>query len=979
MADIVSTNNVSLSTLMANIQLYRYNPSNIQRAILEHLDAITQGKVNIVDPTNPFIFLLEASCVNTAAAMAENKINLQKQYPKLSQTTDDLYIHMSDRDFVGLFSTPSSTKFTWMIQYSSLLGQMVENTTESCMKATIPRNTTVGIDDITFSLQYPIDIRLYSNDELQVSFDGTTTTPLQTLSTNIIPSRLITDKSGVQWLIFQVEMFQFEIKPSFFTVQSSTLFQETISYSDSYYYCRAFYRNSTATAWTEMSVSLTDQVYDPLTPTAIVQPNDQTQELSVFIPPVYITSGLIDGDIRIDVYQTKGTLQLDTSNFALTAFKTTLLAIDTDNDVTVYTNALNNVSFIAYSAEFVSSGSEGLSFSSLREQVIYNSTGLVDPPITNVQLASEVTIDGFSIVKNVDVVTNRIFLATQNLPSPTNSNLVTPANLTIDTFITTMDKLSLIDTVAKNTNRMTILSKTLYKSTNGQLSIVPQATVTSLKNLPQLTLCSNINSNSYLYSPFYYVLDNSDSEFVVRPYHLDAPTLSSLSFISQNSTAGMSVNTSSFGISKTDTGYRIAIEVTSDAFYKALADKYVQAQLCYIPEGEVNLAYITGTIQGLNSTSGERIITFDIETNWDLNSSDELILTNFKMFANEVSLTATPLSNTFTILWTTSSVPVNFVADSANKKIGSFLLPSGAVVVTEETMDINFGYALTNLWNRSRSVASQDSYQTYTADVPMTYDADVYQKDPVTGSEILIDAAGNASLVLLHNKGETVLDDSGNIVYAHRKGDVVLVDGSPVAVSDIYTERMVDLLLVDGAYFFVTDSAYAAYRTEIASTLNTWITDTLSNIQSRLLDKTEIYYHPTTAIGSVEVQVSQGNTTTIESRQSFKVVLYVTTSVYEDTKLRQQLITTTIKQLNSGIQATTVSIDDMVVAMKKAYGQSVISVSLSGLGGSMEYNSLTLTNQNQTLSLNKILKPQDDGTLIVSEDVDIQFIEYKSS
>ena len=65
--------------------------------------------------------------------------------------------------------------------------------------------------------------------------------------------------------------------------------------------------------------------------------------------------------------------------------------------------------------------------------------------------------------------------------------------------------------------------------------------------------------------------------------------------------------------------------------------------------------------------------------------------------------------------------------------------------------------------------------------------------------------------------------------------------------------------------------------------------------------------------------------------------------------------------------------------MKAAFDGSVVSVSVKGLGGSANYDTVTLVNKNESLSLNKFLVAQDDGTLIVVEDVSIQFIEYTTN
>ena len=80
MTDITASKSVAIQTLVDNLTTYRYNPSGIQRVMLDYLNEITAGEVNVVDPTNPFVFLMESSAVNTSLAITENLINLRKQY-----------------------------------------------------------------------------------------------------------------------------------------------------------------------------------------------------------------------------------------------------------------------------------------------------------------------------------------------------------------------------------------------------------------------------------------------------------------------------------------------------------------------------------------------------------------------------------------------------------------------------------------------------------------------------------------------------------------------------------------------------------------------------------------------------------------------------------------------------------------------------------------------------------------------------------
>ena len=979
MATVTATTGTPLSSVLSDIQKYKFNPSNIQRVILDHLDHITDGLIDIVDPSTPFVFLLEMSSVNASAAMTESMTNLRKQYPVLSQTVDEIYPHMSDKDFVNLFATPSKANFTFMIQKVSLLNKLLDVPSENCKKVTIARNTEIKFDDFIFSLQYPIDIRQYTNDEIQISYDTRKVSPLQALSTNIIPKIIKKDSDGNEWVTFTVEMNQFNIVTTHFALQHATVFQENILYNDSYYYCRAFFKKDASSTWSEMKTTLTDQVYDPYVPTVVVKPNDETKTLSLFIPPVYMTSGLIDGNLRIDIYETKGNLNLDTSNYLITSFSTSLLAVDEENDTDEYTAAMSNVTYIAYTNDFVSGGSDAITFSDLRTNVINNSIGYFEQPITNVQLVATTQKDGFTIVKNVDVVTNRMFLATRDLPAPTNGALITPANITVDTLVTDMALLKVLDSVNDNGSRLTILSKTLYQSVNGVLKIVEQSTVQLIKSLAQLTLCANVNDNNYLYSPFYYVLDNTSNEFEVRAYHLDQPSIKNLSFISQNPTAGVSVNTNTFAISKTDTGYKIVVEVTSNTFYKQLQDGYVQAQLSFLAVGEVNYAYINGVLEGLNSTTGERIYSFTIETQFDIDRLNNLFMTNFEMFANEYTVTQTPLSHTFKIHYTTNSVPLNYIQSTADMNIGHFLLPVDTIAITEETFDITFGYTLDNLWRRSRSVASGNIYETYAADVPMLYTEDVYLIDPDTSSIFEFDTNNNLVYTVLHHAGDEVKDEFNATVYAHRAGDIKLdINGQPVSKSALFTERHIDLVLVDGAYYFATDTAYVDYKNEIATVINTWVTDNLVGVEDVLLDKSEIYFYPTSAIGLVAVMLDKDTEAQLEARQTFDVTLYVSETVHNDSRIRKQLENITIATLNDSLQKTIVSISDIIVALKTIYGNSVVSFKVTGLGGSSNYETIAIKNENQSLSLNKTLRVQDDGTLIVGESVNISFVKFTS-
>ena len=972
MPDLVNYTSTSIATLMSRLDKYKHNPSGIQRIMLEYLDEVTNGEVDIVDPTNPFVFLLESSSVNTALAINENLVNLRKQYASLAQSEQDLYLHLSDKDFLNRFSSPAETDFTIVLQVNDLLNKMPYDDIEKCHKATIPRDTYFEIDGIIFTLQYPIDIRKFDNGVVNVSYDGNIESPIQRLTTNIIDYTIRRDTSLVDWLFFKVPVLQVAISTTYFPLQQSITFSNDIIYGDKYYFARVYYRNNnTQNKWQEIRTTHTDQVFDSFEPTAILKV--YSNYINIFIPTVYLTTGLLSGELRVDLYTTKGALTINLVNYKTPAFTTKIMAIDEERDLNIYTNALVDMSYYAYSDQLVSGGTDGITFEELRKRAIFNSTGVRQLPITNIQLDAEVDSKGFDLVRNVDVVTNRIFLATKKLPKPLNAKLITSANIGINTFSSTTDYLRSLDTVKDNTNRLTILSKNIYRNINGQVELVSPSEILAIKSMVTSAMVDHINSVQYLYSPFYYVLELTKGEYETRAYNLDLPTSRDLSFKKQNQTLQLPVNTSVYSLYKIDEGYRLVITTKSGNFYKQLADNLVGVQLAFYPNGEKNLAYINGVL--VNKTEdGERIYSFDLITSYDIDENNQINITNAKMFNNENIETWVNLVHDIYLIHHTASITDNFVVDDIDSMLGKFLIPDNSAGNTLESLTLELGTALKSLWNRSRAFATGFEYQKYATDIPMLYDEVIYQPDPVTGSIFTIDSGGNINYNIIHQKNDPVLTDTGEPVYLHRKGDVVLdPEGKPVRVGKLQAVVEIDILYIDGKYFFTTEDVFINYRQEATSILNTWITRDISEIQTKLLEKTHIFFYPKTTLGMVKVYPNSTEEAHIAAEQSFTVDLYVNNNVYVDNTIRQQLTEGTIKLLDSYISNLTVNMTEITTALKELYGDSVVSLNITGLGGSRNYTIVNLANEQNRLCLKKQLFLQQDGKLIIVEDVAVTF------
>ena len=1002
MTDITTFNNsTTLAILQNNILQYKYNPSAIQQIIVNLLANTTNGLVDIPDPTNPLIWLLEASTVNSSASMIESNLCLNKIYPSLAVNEEDLYPHMSDIDFIGIFATPASNNFIFMIQLGSLIQSMVKSDSENCNQVIIPRNTSFTVDIYTFSLQYPVIIKNYNLDTsnktppiIVVTYDTTEISPIMTLSTPIINSKTLTDINNITWLVFQVNTIQTEVKTVTYPIQQSNTFSQNISVNNQFYYARVWYIPTGTNNWVEIKTTFTDQVYDPNIATAVLKVTDGN--LNVYIPSVYIITGLITGSVRIDVYDTLGNITVNLSTYQNSSFTTNLYAID-KKDISIYTNAMQTVMFYAYSLNLVSGGSNKVTFEALRNLIINNSTGPRNLPITNQQLYNFSNSYGYNIVTDVDIVTNRLFIATKSLPAPNNSvptpntpTVTLPANICIDTFICQLSNLVLNDNVFNNGNRITIGSNTLFQSINGIISIVPKSNIDSLLALIPPALVKAVNNSSYFYNPFHYVLDSNNLIFDVRPYYIDNPNVGYLNFIYNNPTANLTVNTGNYSIERTTAGYKVTLVTTSNSVYKTLINNLfpiqnlVCVQLSFQPYGETEPAGMLPSTETVLPT-GEIVYTFNINTNYDFDNNDNIILTNFTIGTSGIQPLAASLNNTFTVIYTTTSVPLGFKKSNSDTKLIKTLIPNNSIAVTEESLDIILGIALDNLWAEQRCPAGGTINQVYTTAVPATYQQVIYATDPISGSifatnsdgTLKLDSNGHLVYTILHNIGDPVLDSNNNPIMLHKVGDFVLDSNrNPIIVSSPTADRQIDMLFVDGLHYFVTDPVFINYKLQIADIISLYATTGLQPLINTLLENSTVYYYPQKALNSVLVSIGNNTTVTIESNQSFNLILYVDTSTINDDGLLATIENQTYLTLNNCLTNTVVSISDMITALQVSYGNSVKAIDLSGLGGSNNYPSVSLVNAHQKLSLATELSMLKNGNLIVVPSVNITFIDY---
>lgn len=971
---------VKVSEWIKDVTPILYNPTAVQRASLQRLRDVRDGLVDMPDATSPFAWSIENSAVNTSAFIEADTLLTRRQYASSAQTVEDLYLHMSDKDFVDRFATPAHGEFMLMIEERALERAFVADPITGVARLIIPRNTEFVIDGYHFSIQYPIEIKRLNLRSYQVTYITDKVSPLTTLTTNVLETTIARPRRDVSFLRIKIPADQFWIKSVTQPLTSAKLFKKTIPFEDSFYYARVYFKNNNSLSkWQEIRTTHTDQTYDPTVPIAVLKV--LPGELEVSVPQIYFSNGAISGSIRVDIYQTKGQMSLSMLNYNADSFEARFRAVD-KAEMTAEVSRLTNISeMMVYSESVINSGTDELPFEELRRRVINNTTGARDNPITNVQWEDSLKSNGFSIVKDVDVVTNRTYLATRDLIPPFDERLITAAATNMQALITTMKELSKHPAVYDNGPRITLTPDLVYRLNNGKMEVVSAATVMAMVNAEPDETAKRVNAEQFVYSPFHYVVDSENQQSKLRPYYMDSPMSDIRQFIDNNDTTQLLANTELHTINKTSFGYRLTVQVKGNDAYKNMPDDRIFAQMYYVPEGEVSAAFCNGQLVK-RTDDGGAVFIFDFHTKFDIEVKDGkhlMSLSSFTMANLTGRLTRADLNQDFRVIFGTfDKINPAWVPHAIDNHIGQFMLPNYGYAITEESFKLKFGTFLNNLWAGNRSFPSPRNTLRYDSDVPALWPEDVFKV--VDGSIFHLDENNNVIYNFEHRKGDPMLNEDGSPKYSHRKGDEIKdpVTGEPIPISELEVARQLDILVVEGPYYFSTDPSSSRYKDSFVAAMVDWIIDDLARIRKQGLDQTFIYFYPKANMGNLQVVGENGSLVYINANQSLKVRLFVKEQVIKNSDLRDSLTKDAVRVIDAEFKKNTVSVSNIETAQGKVFGEDVLGIEVSGLGGSANYQTISMLSIGDRLSIRKRLTAQSDGKLIVEEDVTVEFVQHES-
>lgn len=928
---------------------YSISPATIVSKSLEVLEAALGNELDIVDSTNPFMFLLEASASSAYMCMNQAQVLTRRQYPKLAQKEEDLYHHLSDRDLIGRFAKPSNTNIFYALDVEWIIANAVIDPVTNDRVIYIPAETQWYAAGVPFYSHHDIKIHVLDSGDIQVYFDTAYDTPLSNRSTTLIETN-VRWLDNVRLLEMKIPVDQILAAEYNIPVTNTSGFYLNVELKDSFYYARGWIKKSGT--WTEVRTTHSDQVYDINEVTMVLKVTEGM--INAVIPDIYIAKNMAGTEARLIVYTTKGEFEMDLSS--VTGGDYVIVREDYFNRRGDLSSALNNISTMAiYSDEKTVGGRNGLTLEELRRKTVYNG---YDKPvaITTDELLTDMSLRGYGIYKQKDTISERVFVTTKELPVPKTKFIssgpgVSNKEVTIDTA-----RVDISNTLIDNGKRLTLKPNGLYKATSFDVNLVSEVEAAVINSLGTYDLCDKLNDEVWYSTPFHYVLDSNIHLFDARAYYLNKPVRTNSSFVNFNSALNYAVKTTNVEITFNGGSYTVLVSCVNPA---GLTGLHVQL---YTEDSASNRYHINSSQAVISPT--ESTFTFTLVTNLDIDSDDNIHCSSF-MDTNGLSVeTFVGLSSTFELIYLVEEASTT--ASPFDSKISANTIGATTSGVTYDKVSVQLGVPLKRLNVKAKAVLSPGEFKYHTIDVVHTYEKDVYLNDG-EGKAFVVNGS-SVEFTKTHLKGDIVYEADGiTPKLLHKKGDLLLVNGDPVRITDDYISRRVRLMLVDARYNFATSDEVVEYANEIPSLVIESLND-MEEYSVDMIERTALLHEPVSTQSNTMVSIGSTRQAMTNTAIRFKVTFTMVEASYSNTELREAIQAATKTSIANAIKTRTYSQSDLVSVLSRIATDDIINVDVES---SLPGTTATIIDESSLYSIRARIIPQSNGTIHIEDAIEI--------
>ena len=470
-----------------------FDPNLIQIYSLNKLkEALDDKPIDITDPNNPFMFLLEQSSAMTAASMMELKESLRGIYPTLATNKKELFNHINATEINDILASPSIGNFNIFLNKDDIKRYIPK--IKNYYELLIPKYSYITIQNTKFTLLNDIVVRLYENDtifakqlynELSIAY----------LDNEIVDVEFVKDRHGIEWISLNLDIKQLERNFYKDNLLVSQAYKKTLAHDDMLYFTRLHSLNPKINKEIELDVVFSNFIYNPHKTTAILRPLEE--EFEIEIPSIYVLNHMLSSYLKIEYFTTKGPLNLHLSNFQTEDFIFTV-ADDENNDKRSL--HVKDIRTFVNSNSSTYGGKKEKTFEELKELIINYATGDNNLPITYAEIEEIIKRKKFIFRYIADTILTREILLSKKI-----GLLNYPLYTNIDLFeITTsldLDKTNIKKLRHKRGQYFIIEPYQIFEYSNGFIKPISDLEAEKLKTLPYENPLK-YNEKKYFFNPY---------------------------------------------------------------------------------------------------------------------------------------------------------------------------------------------------------------------------------------------------------------------------------------------------------------------------------------------------------------------------------------------------------------------------------------------------------------------------------------------
>ncbi len=960
--------------MLNNITNFEMSPALIEQEIYNLLEEGIND-IDIVDPTNPFVFLLGVTAAGTYSHLVQSENTLRKMYPKLALTNRELFHHLSDQDYNGIYARPSTTNIKVLLNFDQILQNGYEPPGSQRREVLIPRDSFFAVAGYNLGIHFPILVTVFTaSNAISVQYIvGTNENhPLQKLDTNLVTYRTIII-SNARFIELTIPVEQFTIDTQYFNLDKTTSFTQKMMIPEKFMYARVWRMDGNI--WKEMEVTHSNRNYDNSHPTMVMAVNGN--ELILSLPDIYQFLFSIT-TIRVDLYTTQGEIDFDLNNIPSVEYTMVWREIcdkidgyvsskvyDTLGDTTYKDriSALQRISGnVVTSTEWIHGGANGLTFGQIKENVIYRNNSRT--PIRFSDIVQSMKAYNYQVSKYIDNVTDKVYVATKPIPSYIKNGLERNAfaflhNNIIDVSNNDPD---MEYAIINNGTRCTVTPDTLFKLENGNMVIVAKSNVDIISQMDNVNKVKEINAYPYYYSPFFYVVDYTLTTLKCRAYRLNVPLVLSRTFIENGgSGSGQDFITgtkfTNLRLARDGNQYYYELELTITVPKTVPVGSTYECVLKIDPNGVDEDFYLSVVTEPV---FGEQTFTFRLDTQVDIDQFNTVDIRHLNE-DNDLITKRANITHLFGLKYTVTLPGI----------LGSFH--------TVEEIEIEFGTLLEGLYIPSKTIVSDIVYQKYENPVPLTYAEDVYERDGNGKLIWTINEANETEFNIIHAAGSQVLDENNDPVWKHLAGDYILdVNGNYIVDNDDTSIQVVlGMVLLSATFRYATDITTIEYRDSVPESIIEFLDTEIIPMDRKLNEKVDILFKPKGTIGNIRVGIGNDLETVVDSNITYKVTIYITKSGYSNPDLLRKVTLNTKNILVKSVNERYLSVYDLALKIRNSSGPEIFNVDIEKFGPAKDISVMKLMDDSQSFSILDKLELLPGDQLDVVDAIDVHYAQIE--